>query len=268
MKNTILLRTFLLISLCLTLSAVRAQNAANALRSCSDTTVNTFHANCLGDSFLFGTRYLKLAGLYADTLPRVGGCDSIINLDLGISPPPTVTFTWDSLAQEDYLMLESHTVAGWCELFYPRLVVPLVGGTPPGGVYSGDLVTNDTLNLSTFSYAVNYVDSIFYTYTDNNNCSATVLDSIVPVFCDGIQTIPVSGSISLYPNPNKGSFTLTIDNSQLTSNFYIISDMLGHIIAQQPITSSTQQIEIPHMAEGVYTLSVRGMLPVRFVVMK
>jgi hypothetical protein len=75
-----------------------------------------------------------------------------------------------------------------------------------------------------------------------------------------------NSSIHLYPNPNKGSFTLQTSGSINTD--YTISDMLGHIITQQSIRSDNQQIDLPEAAEGVYTLSVKGAQPIRFVIVR
>lgn len=237
--------------------------------SCMPTSASVSANICSGSSYTVGTHTYSAQGTYYDTLTNIGGCDSIVTLHLSVNPLPTVTFTWDSLEHARYLVpYSSSTVAGYCQLFCPRTIVPLVGGMPAGGVYSGDRVTNDTLNLTYFNYATNYVDSVFYTYTDSNGCSVTLVDSIVPTFCDGLQALTTPNSISLYPNPNNGLFTLATYNLQPTTNTYTITDMLGNVIEQKTITTNTQIIDLNQAAEGVYTLAVNGAKPVRFVVVR
>jgi uncharacterized repeat protein (TIGR01451 family) len=85
-----------------------------------------------------------------------------------------------------------------------------------------------------------------------------------------IRTVSAANTIRLYPNPNNGSFTLSVAG-QVTSNgalSYTITDMLGNVVAQQRITSNSQQINLPDAAEGVYTLAVKGSAPLRFTVVR
>ena len=80
----------------------------------------------------------------------------------------------------------------------------------------------------------------------------------------------VEGNIKLYPNPNKGTFTLSVAG-QGTGNggaTYIITDMLGNVIGQGPIAPGNQTIDMHEAAEGVYTLTVKGAMPQRFVVVR
>jgi uncharacterized repeat protein (TIGR01451 family) len=84
-----------------------------------------------------------------------------------------------------------------------------------------------------------------------------------------IKTINTDSKISLYPNPNNGSFTLHVAGENTNNGMgYIISDMLGNVIEQKTITSNKQQINMTDAAEGVYTLMVKGARPVRFVMVK
>jgi hypothetical protein len=106
-----------------------------------------------------------------------------------------------------------------------------------------------------------------YTYTDSNGCSnSAYLDFDVVIGCEGVNNISNANLISLYPNPNRGSFTIESSNS--IGSEYTISDMLGNIIAHNLINSNEQSIELKDVIEGVYTLVVKGSQPVRFVVVR
>ena len=105
-----------------------------------------------------------------------------------------------------------------------------------------------------------------YIYFDNNAAVVTNTTSTM-VGTTGINTLPAEdGFIKLFPNPNKGSFTLQTSGS--IHEYYTISDMLGHIVAQQFIIADTQPIDLSDVAEGVYTIAVRGAKPLRFVVVR
>ena len=83
----------------------------------------------------------------------------------------------------------------------------------------------------------------------------------------GIEESELLSAIQLYPNPNSG--TLTLETRHLGDSEYLIYDMLGKVIAHQSITADRQQIQLPDIAAGVYTLSVRtaaGSRQLRFTV--
>jgi antibiotic biosynthesis monooxygenase (ABM) superfamily enzyme len=92
---------------------------------------------------------------------------------------------------------------------------------------------------------------------------ATLVIAVLPT---GINEINSTNPIHLYPNPNKGSFTLQTSNS--IGATYSITDMLGNTITQQTIHSDNQPIDLPEAAEGVYTLVVKGTQPLRFVIVR
>jgi uncharacterized repeat protein (TIGR01451 family) len=81
----------------------------------------------------------------------------------------------------------------------------------------------------------------------------------------GITSIR-KNNISLYPNPNTGSFNLQTYGQ--TGDSYTITDMIGNVILKQRFTDQNQQINLPNVATGVYTILVQGAEPLRFVVVK
>ncbi|MCW3127267.1 MAG: hypothetical protein JWO03_2925 [Bacteroidetes bacterium] len=229
---------------------------------------------CSGASYTFYGRSLTAAGTYVDTMHNVHGCDSLIVLDLQVRSLPVVNFSWDSLVATHYLDYRSFVDSNaiWCELAFPRYMIPLTGGSPSGGTFSGLGVQNDTLNghfamqhLSGFPA----LDTIYYTYTDVHGCSNVTSAILVVTVCEGINDVANLNDIHLYPNPNTGTFALQISNSHNSS--YIITDMLGNMIEEKAITSDTQAIDMHEAAAGVYTLTVKGTQSsrqVKFVVVR
>jgi hypothetical protein len=62
--------------------------------------------------------------------------------------------------------------------------------------------------------------------------------------------------VRVYPTPNTGTFTLETSQQQCAT--YIITDMLGQIVQEKIITSDKQIIALGEVAEGVYTLMIKG----------
>ncbi|OSZ79129.1 hypothetical protein CAP35_13010 [Chitinophagaceae bacterium IBVUCB1] len=63
-------------------------------------------------------------------------------------------------------------------------------------------------------------------------------------------------SFSLYPNPNKGTFILQIDNADFATASLMVYDLVGKLVHQQTIASSTQTIALQQPA-GIYIVSVK-----------
>ena len=138
-----------------------------------------------------------------------------------------------------------------------------------------DSATNPPLSTGWIQYKVKarenlplgtQVSNTASIYFDNNPAvvTNTTINSVAPPL--GIATISEESKIHLYPNPNKGTFTLETSNS--INSPYTITDMLGHIITQQNISSDRQTINMSEAADGVYTLMVKGSSPLRFTVVR
>lgn len=67
------------------------------------------HNICYGDSLLFKETYLTEAGTYYDTLNSVNGCDSIVKLELQVTPPYNVTDQHVLICEGDSFSFRGHT---------------------------------------------------------------------------------------------------------------------------------------------------------------
>ena len=61
-------------------------NVTLILSVVTDVIENPIVSLCAGESYQFGNLTLTQSGLYSDSLIAVGGCDSIVNLELTILP--------------------------------------------------------------------------------------------------------------------------------------------------------------------------------------
>ena len=96
---------------------------------------------------------------------------------------------------------------------------------------------------------------------DSNSCAT---GTYLVNSSTGINDINTNTAISLYPNPNTGSFILQSTNS--IGREYIIYDMIGRIIKQGNITADKQSIELQNVSVGSYTLEVKGSKAIRFTI--
>jgi hypothetical protein len=71
-----------------------AENGCDSTVTLTLDVVNFFDTHlsatiCAGETFVFGDTTLGLTGVYVDSLTALGGCDSIVTLDLHVLPVPT-----------------------------------------------------------------------------------------------------------------------------------------------------------------------------------
>ncbi len=127
----------------------------------------------------------------------------------------------------------------------------LSGGSPAGGTYSGVGVTAGNFNPGTAGVGVHMVT---YDYTDANGCSASAMDDVTVNDCLNLNELN-SSNITVYPNPGKGVFTVTTENTDALTDLNI-SDLSGRIIANGIVNINGElTIQITDAQTGVYVFS-------------
>ena len=84
----------------------------------------------------------------------------------------------------------------------------------------------------------------------------------------GIQEIISSNKLSIYPNPNNGSFV--IEPKAATKQTVMVYDVTGKMVLSQTINGKTS-IDASSLNEGVYNISIissKGVINKRFVIVK
>jgi hypothetical protein len=118
----------------------------------------------------------------------------------------------------------------------------LVNGNPSGTDSSGLEITS--------------AGDYFVVVTDRNGCSSTsAIVNILP--CVGIDENAPSFSISIFPNPNNGEFTLSLNNTTNAdfSNLEI-EDVLGKIVFKKRLALKKEIHLQCTLAKSVYTLKL------------
>ena len=125
----------------------------------------------------------------------------------------------------------------------------LTGGTPAGGTYSGQWVSQGIFHANLANPGPY---TITYTYTDNNNCPNTATATLTVQNCLGIDQIALD-NIRIFPNPtgdviniyNTGGETLQVD----------LTDVNGKMVMEGlPVNRNAQVINLSAYSAGVYLL--------------
>ncbi|MCK6641935.1 MAG: T9SS type A sorting domain-containing protein, partial [Bacteroidia bacterium] len=191
------------------------------------------------DSSTSQTLSATISGVYWVNVVDANGCSTADTISVTINAIPTVTASASDL-----------TV---CELDGDVFMV----GTPVGGTWSGTSVTGNQFDPSIGSGTY----SPLYTYTDANGCTGTAGVTIVVSECTGITENNSGSLMTLYPNPNNGTFNVLFvaDISQLQIT---ITDVQGKsVYTSQNENVSAQSlvsIDLSNEANGIYLMQVNA----------
>jgi PKD repeat protein len=125
----------------------------------------------------------------------------------------------------------------------------------PGGATTA-MITLDpgVIGLGSHTY------SLLATSTDG--CSSS--DTVTVVFedCTGIQPVAENFSVSAYPNPNQGTFTLELNVPQAGNTRVDIINPLGKAVFTNsffaPSGKSSREIQLDNAASGIYIIKVQA----------
>lgn len=135
----------------------------------------------------------------------------------------------------------------------------LTGGMPEGGVYSGPGVTNGWFDPATAGLGEH---TITYTYEDVNGCDNFAAETILVDPCTGIGESSVEDGITVYPNPNTGSFTIRIQmdsNEPLTLKIFNTLNALIWVNDKEWSGSKfSADVNLKNYPDGVYYLHISG----------
>lgn len=236
----------------ITIGSVPVVNLGNDTVQCGG--VITLNAQNTGASYLWSTSAVtqtitvNTSGTYNVTVTNSDGCSANDAVIVTIHTLPAVG-----------LIPFSGPVCNDLTSF------TLTNGTPPGGVYSGTAVTGNIFNPQAAGVGVH---PITYTITDANGCSNSSTQNITVNNCIGIVENTNVYTVTVYPNPTQGVFTLAIDNSSIDELIVSIADMQG----KEVFTSRDKnignefkkQIDLSDVAKGIYFIKVNTGSSIKF----
>jgi len=175
------------------------------------------------------------AGSYSVTVTDINGCLTTANASLNDPNAPVVTLalTIDSVCQS--------TTSPFA----------LAGETPVGGTFSGPGVSGGIFTPLNAAIGMNVIS---YTYTDSaTGCTASTTDSIYVDICLGVMPGATNGNFEVYPNPNNGTFNLTLNTNEAAE--VQVYDAVGQLVSTQMVQPKVQQT-IHIEVSGAYMISV------------
>lgn len=183
---------------------------------------------------------VPFAPIATDTYTVTGtdgnGCTNTDVTTVTVNPLPTVTGT----SAMNMVCLDDATVA--------------LTGSPAGGTWNGPAVTGASFDPMTAGAGTH---TTVYTFTDGNGCTDTAQAIINVDLCLSTVSTTLENSTDVYPNPNSGVFTLTV-NANIGDMLVEIVDMQGRVVysAQENNVQSdyTKQISLDNVADGIYML--------------
>ncbi len=136
-----------------------------------------------------------------------------------------------------------------------------VTGTPSGGTFTGAGVTGTTFDPATAGVGGPY--TVSYSYTDGNGCSATTsFDVTVLQDTTGVGFIKLEGisGVSVYPNPNSGSFAVTFKTVGDVKVDISLTNEIGQKIFEEKNVSVSNSfvkpLQMEQVAKGIYQLNI------------
>lgn len=165
--------------------------------------------------------------------------DQTCEFEITVNETPEVTWDWD---QESVCI----QVAS----------LPLTGGSPAGGTYSGPGVEGSTFVPQT---AGSGNHTLTYTFTSPEGCSGSALVQIAVDDCTGLATSS-QNKARVFPNPASTWIFVELAKPNEGKIQLVIYDMLGNEVLSFEGTASDQKIalEVSSLKSGIYFLRLIG----------
>lgn len=133
-------------------------------------------------------------------------------------------------------------------------VVQLTGGTPSGGVYTGNGVLFGGGNYYFASNIVGFgTHPVVYTYTDNNGCVNSDTSYITVYDCVGINELSAE-NISVFPNPANNELNIQFGHMVSNTKIEILSYNGQLVYSTFANNTNAVQLDLSKFNNGLYLL--------------
>ncbi|MDB4303168.1 T9SS type A sorting domain-containing protein [Desulfosarcina sp.] len=164
----------------------------------------------------------------------------------------------NSVTVEDYVTsnaLPETMLEPFAEVCINTPEFELTGGTPAGGEYTGDGVTDGWFNPEVAGVGTH---TITYTYSDDNDCVNAAEETIYVDECVGINESSEQ-LMQLFPNPTTGVFEMELTYE---GKFTVqVISVLGDVVYEVEATANgnySNSIDMSGMESGVYFVSLKS----------
>lgn len=215
--------------------------------------------------------------IYGGSIPytvQIQGVDTFIMNTNSTVFPDTALGTYNIIAYDNCGISRSFTfsIRDTCACSMPTSVITATQ-TSGLGYQFGDSITGG--GSGPFTYTWNFGDGSPLAYTsdpshvfpvgsDNTNYHVTLIvtdpcgsDTLTEVVTPltGMEGLELSQHVSVYPNPNQGSFTIAVDGISSTTLNTEVTDMLGRSMYKQAILTGENKFDLS-LTSGVYMVKV------------
>jgi hypothetical protein len=170
-----------------------------------------------------------------------GNCADTAYITVQVASPPKISFS-----------LEPDTICVDLSSFL------LTGGLPSGGSYSGDGVSNNIFDPAVAGVGAH---DIYYSYSDANGCSDTVVREIVVENCTGIGEIKWQPHIAVFPTVTDDLIMVSLsDKNDLIKAIKVINT-LGVVILEKNNLTATQApyfVSLGTFPAGIYYVVIQA----------
>jgi hypothetical protein len=167
------------------------------------------------------------------------GCSGSTTITITVNPLPTLSVSF---------FMDTVCLTGG--------LVTLSGESPSGGIWSGTGVSGNMFDPMVPGVGWTTIN---YSYTDGNSCTNSITDSLNVDVCSGIAASTLAANVSIYPNPNDGTFTMLF-NSTFSDLVITITDMQGRVIyssvENNAFTGYVKHISLENESPGMYLLYI------------
>ena len=184
------------------------------------------------------TNTVSGSGSYTVIVTDVNGCMGMDDATITINANPTVTASASSVV----VCVDDASVT--------------LTGTPTGGAWSGPGVTGSNFNPATAGLGL---QTASYSYTGPNGCVGSASVSVQVDACVGFVENTLANGVSVYPNPNNGSFTLSV-NANVGDLTIKMTDMQGRVVytsVENNVNAGfVKQISLDTQSSGMYLMHI------------
>ncbi|MFN5417127.1 MAG: M43 family zinc metalloprotease [Flavobacteriia bacterium] len=129
----------------------------------------------------------------------------------------------------------------------------LTQGSPAGGNYAVNGISSNNFDPATANLGTN---TILYSFTDVNSCSASATETISVNDCSGIEE-PTLNLFSIFPNPSNSKITIQGELMEKVSSIEL-RDELGRLVKLINEKELKSEIDLSNLSVGIYTLILNG----------
>jgi len=124
----------------------------------------------------------------------------------------------------------------------------------------GDTFTQEELNLNLISYTNSLIEEATDDFTVNilNSAAAWLPNVVIPILIENNLDLAENRSqqVTLYPNPSRGSFTVSwFDNLETKIDLF---DLQGRIVLSKTTNANSVELDIHEFSDGIYLISIEN----------